>query len=288
MDYQLTVAQCVTLACQLEVAIPKPGNVHRGADFEDLTLNDFLVSATAIGPVFDRAEDEGVGPVIHDAVRYMRGVVDTNTHLGTILLLGPLAAVPRNQGLTTGVHAVLNNCDGKDAELVYEAIQLAKPGGLGSVGEGDVNSQEILPLLDAMALAKDRDLVARQWTNGFQQVLNETAPRILNSIHGGLSLTSAVVETHVWLMSEYPDSLIARKCGDELALQSSHLARQTLAAGPPEDEPFWRAVSDLDFWLRADGHKRNPGTTADLIAAALFALLREGQLKPPFDWSVQT
>jgi triphosphoribosyl-dephospho-CoA synthase len=239
MDYQLTVAQCVTLACQLEVAIPKPGNVHRGADFEDLTLNDFLVSATAIGPVFDRAEDEGVGPVIHDAVRYMRGVVDTNTHLGTILLLGPLAAVPRNQGLTTGVHAVLNNCDGKDAELVYEAIQLAKPGGLGSVGEGDVNSQEILPLLDAMALAKDRDLVAR-------------------------------------------------KCGDELALQSSHLARQTLAAGPPEDEPFWRAVSDLDFWLRADGHKRNPGTTADLIAAALFALLREGQLKPPFDWSVQT
>jgi triphosphoribosyl-dephospho-CoA synthetase len=29
--------------------------------------------------------------------------------------------------------------------------------------------------------------------------------------------------------------------------------------------------------LRADGHRRNPGATADLIAAALFVALREGQ-----------
>ncbi|MFT5524666.1 MAG: triphosphoribosyl-dephospho-CoA synthase [Pirellulaceae bacterium] len=229
MDYQLSIAQCATLACQLEVTIPKPGNVHRGADFDDLTLNDFIVSATAIGPVFDRAAAEGVGPVVFDAVRYMRGAVDTNTHLGTILLLAPLAAVPRTEQLTAGIHSVIAGCDDKDAQAVYEAIQLARPGGLGSVDQGDVATGDTLPLAEAMKLAEDRDLIARQWTNGFRQVLHETAPRIANSISSGLSLTSAVVEAHVWLMSEYPDSLIARKCGDDMAVQSSIRAKPVLA-----------------------------------------------------------
>ena len=36
----------------------------------------------------------------------------------------------------------------------------------------------------------------------------------------------------------------------------------------------------FDRWLRADGHRRNPGTTADLVAATLFAAQRD------FGWSV--
>ena len=44
------------------------------------------------------------------------------------------------------------------------------------------------------------------------------------------------------------------------------------------------ALADLDFWLRSDGHRRNPGTTADLIAAGLFAALREHQIALPFRW----
>jgi len=41
-------------------------------------------------------------------------------------------------------------------------------------------------------------------------------------------------------------------------------------------------LADFDFWLRSDGHRRNPGTTADLIAAALFVLLRDGLIDPPY------
>jgi triphosphoribosyl-dephospho-CoA synthase len=55
-----------------------------------------------------------------------------------------------------------------------------------------------------------------------------------------------------------------------------------LASGVPEGEDYLRALSDFDFWLRCDGHRRNPGTTADLIAAGLFAALRDGLLVPPF------
>ena len=36
-----------------------------------------------------------------------------------------------------------------------------------------------------------------------------------------------------------------------------------------------RELARFDRWLRADGHRRNPGTTADLIAACLFVCLRD-------------
>ena len=83
-------------------------------------------------------------------------------------------------------------------------------------------------------------------------------------------------------MAEFPDTLIARKCGNEVALQSSVQAQRAVEAFHESPELFWQAVSDLDFWLRSDGHRRNPGTTADLIAAGLFIGLANGSLKPPF------
>jgi triphosphoribosyl-dephospho-CoA synthase len=49
-----------------------------------------------------------------------------------------------------------------------------------------------------------------------------------------------------------------------------------------ELESFWSAVGELDFWLRSDGHRRNPGTTADLIAASLFAGIHNGIITAPF------
>jgi len=54
-----------------------------------------------------------------------------------------------------------------------------------------------------------------------------------------------------------------------------------LAAGRPGDAAYHEAVSDLDFWLRSDDHRRNPGTTADLVAAGLFVALREAIIKFP-------
>ena len=50
-----------------------------------------------------------------------------------------------------------------------------------------------------------------------------------------------------------------------------------------ESDDYPREIAVFDFWLRADGHRRNPGTTADLIAAGLFVLLREERL----DWPVR-
>jgi triphosphoribosyl-dephospho-CoA synthase len=83
-------------------------------------------------------------------------------------------------------------------------------------------------------------------------------------------------------MATHPDSLIARKCGQETACRSAALAAGVLEAGPPGTGAYQAALADLDFWLRSDGHRRNPGTTADLIAAGIFAVLREGWVPPPW------
>src|SRR5438105_9621055 len=88
----LSIGQCATLACLLEATAPKVGNVHRGADFGDLTFTDFAVSAALIGPAMQLAATEGIGRAVHDAVAATRQIVPTNTNLGMCLLIAPLAA----------------------------------------------------------------------------------------------------------------------------------------------------------------------------------------------------
>ena len=124
----------------------------------------------------------------------------------------------------------------------------------------------------------DRDLVAAQYANGFREVLASAAPWILEGTARGWSIDDAIVHAHLRLMRAFPDSLIARKCGKEVARKSAVRAESTLASGEPGDAAYRKALYDFDVWLRADGHRRNPGTTADMIGAALFALLRDGLL----------
>jgi triphosphoribosyl-dephospho-CoA synthase len=280
---QLSLGQCATLACVLEATAPKVGNVHRGADFDDLTFHDFAVSAVAIGPVFEAAAGNGIGCVVLEAIKATRRVVTTNTNLGIALLFAPLAVVPRGERLTTAkVGEVLKNLTAKDSRDVYEAIQLAKPGGMGQAEAMDVAGEAPADLLAAMRAAAGRDLVAQQYVDNFQLVLDKTLPEIVAGCGRGWSLTDSIVRTHVLLIAQHGDSLIQRKSGPEIAGRASTIAKQVLSAGQPGDEDYYAALSDFDFWLRSDGNRRNPGTTADLIAAALFAGLRDGVLTPPW------
>src|SRR5262245_62766679 len=113
MSPQLSIGQCATLACLLEATAPKVGNVHRGADFEDLTFTDFVVSAVAIGPAMEAAASTGVGRAVYDAVAATQQLVSTNTNLGMALLFAILAAVLRDERLTTAnVGAVLREVSG--------------------------------------------------------------------------------------------------------------------------------------------------------------------------------
>jgi triphosphoribosyl-dephospho-CoA synthase len=271
---------CAQLACVWEATARKAGNVHRFADFADVTYLDFVASAAAVAPVLRRAAGRGVGETVLECVRATRRVVRTNTNLGIVLLLAPLAAVPDGEELHGGVRRVLAALDVDDSRHVYEAIRLAVPGGLGDAPQQDVRAEPTLPLRDAMALAAGRDLVARQYAADFAEVF-EGAPTLRRALEETGSLEAAIVRTHLHLMANHPDTLIRRKRGTEEADESARRARQALDAGWPQRPEGRDAFAALDAWLRAVGHQRNPGATADLVTACLYLLLRDGSLPLP-------
>jgi len=278
----LSVGQLATLACTLEVCAPKPGNVHRSADFEDVTLQDFLASAIAIGPIFDQAAELSLGQLILQSVAATARVTNTNTNLGMILLLAPLAMASSAASLQAEAAAAIENSTEKDAADIYLAITMAKPGGMNASSEHDVAGDAPPHILDAMKLAAERDSIAKQYTTRFADLFDQVVPLLLDTNLPSLPLSQRIVHAHVALMAQMPDTLIARKNGDDMAQQSAVMAQRVIDAGPPMEEDYMQQLANLDFWLRCDGHKRNPGTTADMIAAGLLVCLRQETIVAPF------
>jgi triphosphoribosyl-dephospho-CoA synthase len=278
----LSVGTCAAAACLLEVTARKPGNVHRFRDFPDATYLDFALSAVAIGPCLEHAAQRGVGATVLEIVQRTREVVATNTNLGIALLLSPLAAVPRSKTLSEGIGAVLGRLTLADSIAVFEAIRLAKPGGLGEVADQDAAGPPTKPLREVMALAAERDLVARQHANGYQEVFRTGVPALLHGWQSGWPLERTIIDCHLRFMSNFPDSLIARKRGTEEALTAATLAARALEV-IENTRSNGKAIKALDQWLTEIGHERNPGTTADLVTASLFAALRDGLITLPLD-----
>ena len=87
-------------------------------------------------------------------------------------------------------------------------------------------------------------------------------------------------------MARHPDSLIARKAGAAVAAEAQTRAQAVLDGGGLQTNAGRAALAALDRWLREPGQRRNPGTSADLVTACLFAALRSGTMKLPAKFSV--
>jgi triphosphoribosyl-dephospho-CoA synthase len=286
---QFTAGQLASWVCQLEVTASKPGNVHRGADFEDVTLGDFLSSGIALGSAIDaQPPSGGAGSMILSAIERTSLVTRTNTNLGMVLLICPLAKlVQRAESITPqSIAAQIDAITGAESQAVYQAIAKARAGGMSQVERHDVNTEGAAPerIMDAMEIAKERDMVAKQYCCGYTDVIEFVLPGIEEGLLRFGKISHGIVWAHVKTMARFPDSLISRKLGDAAARKASAMAAQCLEQlTNADDDNFWRSVGDLDFWLRSDGHRRNPGTTADLIAAALYVGLVNNCFKMPLD-----
>lgn len=282
----------------LEVSAPKPGNVHRGADFEDVTFTDFATSAVVLGEIIQSTAAQTMGATVLQAVRATRAVVGTNTNLGMILLLVPLAKIaqqmPGSRITIQTVGSYLRSLSPEDTADVFTAIRETQPGGLGDSEQWDVNDEwnQPIELIAAMRIAADRDSVARQFATDYAEVIEPIVASIELGRKKTGSLMRGIVYAHVSLMARVPDSLIARKCGAETAQRAQWMAGKALeqfgtettdiGSSSGDQDPFWQSVGELDFWLRSDGHRRNPGTTADLIAASLFVGIYNSTIKAPY------
>ena len=274
------VAQAAQMACVREVCAPKPGNVNRFHDFTDTRFEDFLLSAIAIGPAMLEADRHGVGQIIWQAVRDTRQLVPSNTNLGIVLLLAPLAKACRSSGdVRENLRRILATLTVEDARHAYAAIRTAQPGGMGQTSEADVAEEPSITLRQAMDLAQERDAIAREYIADFAITFEIGYPALREAWRMAGDPANAIVQCYLTLLASVPDTLIARKRGIETAAEVSRWAAETLGMGGALNPQGRQALADLDRRLRDERHTLNPGTTADLTTAALFLfLLREQPL----------
>ena len=280
---------CAAGASILEASAPKPGNVHPAAAFDDLTHAELVAAGLAIAPALERAADKPLGRTILAAVTAARAVTRSNANLGIVLAIAPLAAVPealddrgcRLAPSPADIASVLARLTPSDADDVWQAIRLAQPGGMGTSPQHDLSGPAPADLLAAMRLAAPHDTIARLWTQGYDPLFTGLVADLDAGLRGGLSLNDAIVEAFLGQLEREPDSLIIRKHGPGVAIDVSK--RAAAARGSPEK------IAEFDRFLRSSGrsvtdrsqpHRLNPGTSADLTAAALYILLYDGRLRP--------
>jgi triphosphoribosyl-dephospho-CoA synthase len=267
------VAKAFHDACFAELDALKPGNVHRYGDDPRMTLADFKASARAAAPAIGMPMIS-VGPRIRLAVEATIDVVAHNTNLGIILLAAPLsqAALMDAPGdLRAKLARVLAGLSIEDARETYAAIRAASPGGLGAAPRHDVSTEPTVTLLEAMREAEGRDRIAWNYTHDFADIFITGLPLLDRALAQRPSLPFATTVTYLGFLGSIPDTLIARKFGAEHAEQvrqeAAILAKRLAEAADPDV-----LVPDLmgfDQALKQRG--LNPGTSADLTVATLFA-----------------
>jgi triphosphoribosyl-dephospho-CoA synthase len=279
------IATAAVLAALLEASAPKPGNVSPTAHFRDMRYEHFLAAAAAMGPAFRDVSQQTLGTTIHRAVSASRRWSPANANLGIVLLLAPLAhAAARSEDelpggtrdLRTQLRSVVSESTIDDARVAYAAIRLAAPAGLGRVEHQDVSGAPSVTMREAMLLAADHDAIAREYSTGFELTFETGAPLLRRALNDGLSWADAVVECFLSILSWQSDSLIARKLGQAAAAEVSTAARRIMELGGVRTIAGRGEIASFDAGLRDPSNTRNPGTTADLTAAAIYVVLLEG------------
>jgi triphosphoribosyl-dephospho-CoA synthase len=264
-----SIAAAFLAACRAELEALKPGNVGAHGEGHGMTVADFEASAQAAAPHIAQ-RGAGVGARILAAVEATRAAAGQNTNLGILLLAAPLAAsAERANGgdLRATLKTVLAGLTRDDAALCFQAIALANPGGLGDAPEHDVRKAAETTLLEAMRAAAGRDRIAYQYVSGFADIFDRGLP----AAAGAATPAEAAANIYWRFLTTMPDSHIARKYGAPRARAVQRLAREVDTALARTADGRARTLILLKLDARLKAARLNPGTSADLTVATLFA-----------------
>jgi triphosphoribosyl-dephospho-CoA synthase len=303
------VSKCLQLALLLEVsAYPKPGNVHRTADFKGTRYEHFLASAVALSPYFMRCaksgvavhdetlrlEEIGIGKAVKEAVNdvalWQHG---GNTVLGSTILLMPMAAatgITLAEGnfsinrLRRHIKSVVESTTPDDAVNLYEAISTVNPGGLGNAPELDVTEASSITkikrgkvsLFQVFKISAPWDSISSEWVNNYHITFDIGFPFVTQQLGETGDINVATVHTFLKILSEVPDTLIARKAGKQKAEKVSSQAKGVLEKGGLTTQVGKESLLRFDKQLRTATHKLNPGTIADITSAVLAVVILNG------------
>ena len=271
------LAQSVRRSCLVELYALKPGNVSVYGGGHDMTLRHFECSADVVSPILGRPCLR-LGERILLAVRATRVAVSCNTNLGIVLLLAPLAQAAlasrqRGRGdLCEALERQLECADSRDSALVFDAIRAAAPAGLGTAQHYDVTgAPPQVRLRDVMMAASARDAIAKQYALGYPYVFEIGLPLLRDLRLRWRSELWAAAGVYMEFLARFPDTHICRKLGaiiaENISTEASAIASAFLASSNPEDAG--EKLLEFDRSLKARGI--NPGTSADLTVATLFA-----------------
>ncbi len=268
-----TPSDAVRWACILEATAPKAGNVYPGRGFSDLEYLHFVTAAEIAAKHLGDASRSFAERIL-DCVQNTKAATGTNVNLGIALLLGPLVAADEaarelnSVGQWPGEVAQQLKLGPNQSRLIFQAIAASSAGGLGTVDEMDVDDQQSHDdIITAMRLAKHRDRIALQYADGFNDLISNILPVVYDSVVETADVLRGISKAHIRLLARSTDTLIARKKGEPVAQEVKNAAALV-------DANDFDSCLQFDHCLRSGDHSRNPGTTADLIAAALYILLR--------------
>jgi triphosphoribosyl-dephospho-CoA synthase len=296
------IQRCLQLAIILEVSADKPGNVNLVVDFEGTRVEHFLASSVAAGPSFYEAAQRGIEIAekkrklseagLGELIKWGIKDIDEwqhggNTLLGTIMLFAPLAVAagmtPTDDKynmdyavLRRNMDAVIKASTAQDSVAVYEAIDIAKPSGLNGAPDLSVKAQdskqrlikENVTLHQVFKIASGYDDICSEWIKNFPITFDLAYPYLQNELKHK-DLNSAIVNSFLKVLATHPDTFISRKVGEAKAQEVSNGAKEILELGGTESQKGKEALIAFDKKLRKAGNDYNPGTTADITAAAL-------------------
>ena len=287
-DQDRTPAENAQLALLLEVSgTPKPGNVDRHRDLDGLRFEHFMAGAVGAAAGLRRAEaGDPVGVAFEEAVAGMATQQGGNTQFGCLLLLVPLVRAAATDDLSpAGVNDIVAATTVDDAVQFYRAFEHvdvavgdpppdadALDVRRGAAAEATLRERE-LPLAAIMELAADPaegvpDGNAREWVTGFDRAF--TAADTVLADEGPIGDRTA--RLFLDLLAAQPDTLVATTHDAATAREVSQRAA-TVAERIAADGDL-TAAEELAAEFVDAGY--NPGTTADLTAAALFIALERG------------
>jgi len=260
--------------CQLDVQALKPGNISVYSNSKDLSVDDFLNSAKAsAAPITDPKSTLGLR--ILNATSATQAAVNTNTNLGMILLIAPIIQsklkILEGEDIREAITRVLEATTVQDAVEVYQAIRLVKPGGMGHQNTQDVSEEPNVSLLNTMNIAADWDLIAAQYSNSFKDIFSFGVPRYLGLMKKWEDEKWATTGLFLSYLRHYPDSLIERKFGLLKAREISDMISDLEMELCRSDSPGRYEAQLLEIDRQLKRNLINPGTSADLTAASIFA-----------------
>jgi triphosphoribosyl-dephospho-CoA synthase len=131
-------------------------------------------------------------------------------------------------------------------------------------------------LYKVFKIAEKYDTICSEWVNNYPVTFDLAYPSLAKRLQEEGDPSEAIVQTFLEVLEEVPDTFIARKTGIEKSREISMKAREVLNLGGIETPVGKKSLSEFDQELRKSSNLLNPGTTADILAAALALCVLNG------------